>query len=394
MAARALQANIAKLTFIKLSSWFMLFMPVVVPFYSSYGLSTSEFMWLKSIFSYALVALEVPSGYVADVWGRKRTVVFGCFLLTIGLFIYALAAGFWYFALAEVILAFGTAFVSGSDSALLYDSLAAQGKEKDYLRIEGRLGASGNFAEATAAILGGMLALLSLNLPYFVQACIVAVSTIVAMTLVEPPIARRFSPDEHLANMKRTIRLSLLEKGSLRWLILLTGLVGAITLLMAWSAQVYFEYVDLPLAAYGVIWAALNLVVGIGSWYAHRISNSISQYRIILLLVAILSISYLGAGFSIGFLGIAFVFLAYIGRGVATPVLKDLINKNTQPEMRATVLSIRSLFIRSTFAPLAIFVGWMTDAYSVAQAFILVGAFFFLFSVVLASIMKRGGWIT
>ena len=53
-------------------------MPIIVLFYEDHGLGLQDVFILKSVYSVAAVALEIPSGYLADVWGRKKSLILGC----------------------------------------------------------------------------------------------------------------------------------------------------------------------------------------------------------------------------------------------------------------------------------------------------------------------------
>jgi MFS family permease len=158
---RSLHPNIFRLYLIKIAKWFMLYMPIVVPFYESNGLSMKDIMVLQAVYSIAIVALEIPSGYMADVIGRKKTLIIGAVFGTIGFTTYSFSHGIAGFLLAEIILGIGQSCVSGADSALLYDSLLERDEEKKYTRFEGRITSLGNIAEAVAGIAGGLLAGLS-----------------------------------------------------------------------------------------------------------------------------------------------------------------------------------------------------------------------------------------
>ena len=63
-----MKQNILALYLIKLSKWFSLVMPIIVLFYEDHGLGLQDVFILKSVYSVAAVALEIPSGYLADVW--------------------------------------------------------------------------------------------------------------------------------------------------------------------------------------------------------------------------------------------------------------------------------------------------------------------------------------
>ena len=69
-------------------------MPIVVPFYESNGLSMKDIMILQAVYSIAIVVLEIPSGYLADVIGRRKTLIHRGCVWTVG--IYHLQFQFWF----------------------------------------------------------------------------------------------------------------------------------------------------------------------------------------------------------------------------------------------------------------------------------------------------------
>jgi len=90
-----------------------------------------EIFILQSIYSISIVVFEIPSGYFADVIGRKKTILIGAWLGLIGYSIYSFTEGFWSFVFAEITLGIGQSMISGADSAMLYDSLKDDQNEKN-----------------------------------------------------------------------------------------------------------------------------------------------------------------------------------------------------------------------------------------------------------------------
>ena len=122
------------------------------PVFQENGLSL-QVMILQG--SYMMVALmEIPSGYIADLFGRKKTLVLGTLFCFLGFALFGFSFGFLEFFIAELLLGVEIAFISGSDSTLFYDSYKSEQSE-EYTRIEGKTYSIGNFAEAGAGILGG-----------------------------------------------------------------------------------------------------------------------------------------------------------------------------------------------------------------------------------------------
>jgi len=373
--------NVYKLYIIKVAKWFMLVMPIAVLFYNDNGLEQFEILLLQGIYSVAIVALEIPSGYIADVFGRKKTLLIGSLLGFLGYLVYSFSFGFIGFLLAEIILGFGQSLISGADSALLYDSLLYQKREKDYLKLEGRVTSLGNFAEALAGIAGGFLATYSLRMPYYFQAGVAFMAIPAAFTLVEPAIHNQMK-EARFRHILQITRYTLYDHKELRFNILYSSIIGTSTLTMAWFVQPYFKQVDVPIYWYGILWTTLNLSAGITSLYAYRMEKWMGRVTTIWLITLFISGGYLMVAQSRSIWGITYLFAFYLVRGFATPTLKDYINQLTPSEFRATVLSIRNFIIRLLFALVGPFLGYVNDAYSLTTALVLAGILFLITGLV------------
>jgi len=375
-----INSNILKLYLIKIAKWFMLFMPIVVLFYKDNGLEMQQVFILQAIYSVAIVALEIPSGYVADVLGRKVTLLIGSVLGFAGFMCYSFSYGFTGFLIAEIILGFGQSLISGADSALLYDSLLAMDKKSQYIKQEGRMVSVGNFSEAFAGILGGLLAAINLRYPYYAQTIIAFMAIPAAFTLIEP---ERHKKIEALKwnDILKVVKYSLHDHKELKWNIIFSSVIGASTLTMAWFVQPYFELVALPVTLFGVFWTILNLTVGVSALFAHKAEAKLKQLKTMIGITILIPAGYITVSRIDALWGIGILFLFYIVRGIATPVLKDYINQLCDSNIRATVLSVRNFVIRIFFAIIGPFVGWYTDHFSLQAALLVSGSIFFILSV-------------
>ncbi|WP_319590383.1 MFS transporter [uncultured Draconibacterium sp.] len=372
--------NIPRLYLVKISKWFNMVMPIVVLFYQSNNMGMQEIFVLKAIYSIAIVGMEIPSGWMADVWGRKKTLVLGSILGSLGFLIYSFSYGFWAFVVAEVILGIGHSFVSGADSAMLYDSLKADKRTDKYVREEGRITSVGNFSEAIAGVVGGLLAAISLRTPFYFQFAVAAIAIPAALTMIEPKI----HSTEHIHSVKKmvqNIRNTFVTNHNLRVAILLSSVTGTATLTFAWFVQPFFKAIDLPVELFGVFWTALNLTVGISTVFAYKVEEFLGRRWSILLVIALLSAGYVFSGISISYWGLGFLFLFYLVRGLATPIFKNYINQYTDSEVRATMLSVRNFIIRIAFAGIGPLLGWITDNISLNKAFLLAGIIYLVAAI-------------
>lgn len=370
----------------------MLYMPIVVLFYEENGLSMKHVFLLQAIYSIAIVVLEIPSGYLADVLGRKKTLVIGTLLGFSGFVVYSFSFGFWGFLLAEMILGMGQSLISGADSAMLYDTLEDMDRSDDYIKFEGRMVSIGNFAEAIAGILGGLLATISLRLPYMAQAGVALIGVPAALLLSEPARYKQLMKAK-FRDILQIVKYALHDNRELKWNIIFSSVIGASTLTMAWFVQPYFELLALPVGLFGVLWTILNLTVGISAIYAHRVENMLGQRKTMLFIAIAIPLGYIVVSRISSYAGLAILFLFYIVRGFATPVLKDYINRLSESNIRATVLSVRNFVIRIFFSLIGPFLGWYTDHYSLGSAILLAGIIFFILSFLSVGIyfLRRKG---
>lgn len=358
----------------------MLYMPVVVLFYESNGLKMKDIMILQAIYSVMIVILEIPSGYMADVWGRKKTILLGAVMGTAGFAIYGVSYGFAGFLVAEIILGIGQSLVSGADSAMLYDSLAERNNQRKYSKFEGRITSYGNLAEAAAALFSMLLVTISLRTPYYGQIVVAALAIPAALTLKEPVVHKKLIS----RSFREIIDISLFAlvgNKLLRRNILFSAFTGCATLTMAWFAQKFFEYNDIDEVWFGLLWAALNVTVAIASFFAYHLERRIKAAGTIILISLSIPLGYIGLAISGLVPGLIILFLFYLVRGYATPVLKDYINRVTGSEVRATVLSVRNFMIRIIFALAGPLLGWANDLYDLPAALLLGGTIFMVLNV-------------
>jgi len=357
---RDIYSNIYKLYIIKIAKWFMLIMPIIALFYNHHGLNDFQMLVVQATYSLSIVVFEIPSGYIADLWGRKNTLIFGTICGSLGYVIYSCTSNFWGFLAAELILGIGESFVSGADSAMLYDSLAHLRSTEKYLKLEGRITAVGSFAETIASSIGGALAIFAgLRAPFIVQAIVASIGIPAACTLFEPN-RKMISEKASLKHVFSIFHKSLFQDLRLSSALVLSSIAGCATLTMAWVAQLIFVHNHLTETNTTILWVSLNLCVAIISMFAAHIHGIVGSKAVFWAIIISLPCAYLAIPLQSNFtIVIGILFLFYIIRGLATPILKEQVNTRCTSDVRATVLSIRSLLIRLLFSAAGPAIGWV-----------------------------------
>ena len=123
-----------------------------------WGLNMAEIGVAEGIYHATSIICEIPSGAVADLLGRKRSMVLSRLCIAISCVIMLFARSFWFFALSFVVQALGNNLNSGSEEALVYDSMKAAGQEAHYMRVCGRLNMLIEVSQGIATVAGGILA--------------------------------------------------------------------------------------------------------------------------------------------------------------------------------------------------------------------------------------------
>ena len=358
-----LKDNINKMYLLKAVKWFMIIMPIIVLFFEEHGLSLTQIMILQATYSLFVALFEIPSGFFADVYGRRISLFYGSIFIFLGYLIFSFFSGFNEFLIAEILLGIGGSLISGADSAILYDTLLELKQDEDYTKIEGKSYGIGNISEGFAGVLGGFLAISSIDLPVYVQTVVMFFSIPITYSLVEPKSSYKLA--KNFNSILLVVKETFLYHNKLKWYIIYSSAMGVGTLSIAWFVQPFLLELDTPLVYYGIIWASLNIIAGVTSYYSYIFKNS----NLLIYISFIMIISLISLGINISVYGFLFIVFIYIIRGIITPNLRNLININSTSERRATVLSLRSFMIRISFALIAPVLGYITDLYSISYVF-------------------------
>jgi MFS family permease len=324
------------------------------------GLSLSDILLLQAIFSLATLLMEFPSGYLSDRMGYRFALNLACLFGITGWTTYTLASSFAGVLAAEIQLGISYAFISGSDSALLYETLRHHGREEDYAKHDGRMTAWAQAGEAAGAIGAGALYAWFPLLPFLLQIAVWISALAICRNLKEVPSAPR-QTTSHLQEALGIARKAFVQNSGLRYSILLAALLGLASFYPVWLIQPYMQSHNVPLAWFGPIWAVANLCVSFGSLISHRIQYHLGARGTPLLLLALIAAGYAGLAFSQVAWGFAFYFMLTIMRGIQGPFLRLALQKQSERHERASILSLKSLVFRLGFVITGPLVGMLAD---------------------------------
>lgn len=376
-----IHSNIWKLNIHNILKNLFFAVPIIVLFWTQNGLSLYEIMVLQSLAAFLMVTFEVPTGYFADTFGRKKSLTFSSLSLTTAIIFISLGHNFINFLVAEIFFVLSMALSSGADSALMYETLKDLGEEKHYKKIWGNYMMYGMIALGFSNILGGFIAIYELRWALYASIPFFLISTIAALTLHEPRHHKEIFEKGYQWKLIKNIKEAVLKNKQLFWLILFAGVMFGMNQSGLWLYQPYFELSGLDIVYFGMAFASFHFISGVASKFAHSIEKKI-KLPIALLLIAIFpTIGYLLMSHIVFWWSFIFIFFFQFIRGFSNPIISDAIHKVTDSSMRATVLSLQSLMGRLFYALLLPFIGWVADIYSILQALSLLGILTIVFGV-------------
>ncbi len=380
------QHNVSLLQIFQFMRGLQLFGAVAVPFYLEWGgLDYTRMFVLEGAFSLFMFLLEVPTGTIADRFGRKVSLVVGALVTGTALLIFGLVRSYALFFVANFLCAVGMTCMSGADQALLYDTLLAEERPEEGRRILSRFQAIGTIGLLVGFPVGSLIAgssivprPQSLALTFVLSGAVLLLSAIPLLFIVEPPRAEK---------VQRPLRAgiegvrALLKPGDLRRFTLNYALISATGFFMFWFYQSLAREASVPVAWNGLLGAGINVVGVILLWNASRLEARFGLPRLLLASALLPGILYLGLGtFRAPSFAFPAAFLIVGMKLLRAPLLSDLINRVVESRNRATMLSGVSMLERAVVFILYPLVGAAADR-SLSIAFFGLGAATLAFAI-------------
>jgi len=340
----AYRGNIWRLFAVQALLMFILWVPIWVVFLQRKGLSLTQVGLLEGVAWTITASLEVPTGAIADRWGRKASIAVGASLYGLAMFLILAEALSPAFLLGYALWNSSTAFVSGADSALLYDSLKADGRAAEAAKQSGRYAAVNQASQGIASLVGAAIATIDINLCFAICGILAFAAAALVLTIHEPP---RTSEDGERVGYWRNLGIAVriaARRPVVRALVLLNATILTIPLVVYYVLlQPYSLGVGLPLAALGIVVIAVQLSTVVASWLAHRTEGRFALTSVVAVALAVLigATVILAAAPSIP--ALALMLAVALVPALLTPLLSARLNDLIPSGQRATILSLGAL---------------------------------------------------
>lgn len=359
-------------------------------FLRSAGLDELQVCLVNVFFFVTIFIFEIPTGIFADVYGRKKSFLVSCSLLSTSMFVYSYSKTFWGFAIAETIAAIGITFYSGAFQAWFVDSLKHHGYGGKLNKIFTWESSVRSLTCIVSAIIGGYLADISYSLPWFIGGVLYIITLIVASILIKEEYfkPRKFSLKETFKRIKITTLGSIrfTKESKVFRFIVIIGIIQMFCLMtsnMQWQ-KIFIDKINLNVYM-GIIMAFIQIMIIIGSQISRKNILNFSRNEKTGMAISQLVIG-IGIILTVMFksfpITISFFMLHELGRGMFGPIKSSYLQENIPSRKRATIGSFESMYTHIGGALGLVTFGWIAKNFSIPTAWIISGSILIIMSIV------------
>lgn len=352
------------------------------------GMTLAQIGLLEGIFHITGFISEIPTGALADLFGRKKIIIIGRITSLISAIIMLFSNSFMGFAIGFILSAWGYNLNSGSEEALIYDTLKKLDREEEFLKFNGKINLIIEVSQGLAVFIGGILSQIDFSISYITAVAIGLISLVLSTRFIEVDVIRKENQSINIINhLKQSIDIVKNNKRLLNILIFFP-------LIYTFSAIVYFYgqqlFNDMEYSRISI--SIIFLFNGIFSSFGAILSSKIyKKYKSLGWIIISISISVFTIFMGIGKGKLSIVFFLGIGflTSILQPISSNLINSMVESNQRATIISVESMFYSIMMIILFPICGFIGDRVYLQLSFIIVGIIGILICITEIIIIKK-----
>jgi MFS family permease len=373
------------------------------------GLSYTQIGILYAVREVITNVLELPSGILADTFGRKKALA-GSFLAYISSFVlFFLFQDFWLFLLAFGMFGVGEAFRSGTHKGMIVDYLKMKGWEEQSGNYYGHTRSWSQMGSALSALAAGLMVFwggtyeiifLFSIIPYVLNLFLI-LSYPKALDRSVDPSARRKHPTlkatfHMLIHMLKQHRVLAIIYSSAVHTAYLRAIKDYIQIVMVnlsliLPVMLYLEAEKKSGIVIGLLYFLIFLATSQASKYSANLARkSRRNISYVTLLVAFPAGIISGATYryEIWVLSLLAFAVIYVAENVRKPVLTGVVTQTVPKEILTSVISVQSLLRTILTMLLAIVFGLLADQYGIGVSLMVVSGLLLLSSTLIVGLKK------
>ncbi|NQT58194.1 MAG: MFS transporter [Bacteroidetes bacterium] len=369
---------------------------------ASRGFTLLQLGVLEGVFHITSFLMEVPTGAVADLWGRKISRLVGRVFFLASLILMFYARNFSFQLLGFIVCAVGYNLESGAGEALIYDSLLLDGRKDDYMRVTGRKELVYQSAAVAAYLVGGYLAVRSYPLVFHISMGIALASLVSGFFFIEPQIEKTAVTSDKEGGTQglsfgKKIRTSMKNqtveslkvirrRPRIAFLIIFSELIFTIMVSLFFYLQNFWKSEGKDEFYIGVVFAVGSLVSGLISLRAPAIEKKIGEHGVLISMPLLLLVCLWGIALTPW--QAPFYVMMGIIEGILIVAISDYINRLIPSQNRATILSFQSMTFSLFMIILFPVIGWVGDTLSLKTAFLWMAVFVSILSALYVILVR------
>lgn len=370
----AFEGNVWKSFVYRFLMNFQLFWPIwVIYLQKERGLSLTQITLLDVPFFLVIVFAEIPTGAIADRFGRRVSLMLGSLMFAIAVFVFGIAESYPIILLSYTAWGLGLTFQSGADAAILYDSLKTVGREDDFQKINSRLWALTSVAVLVALLIGAPIAAAtSFTLAIVLSAGISLLAVPVAWSMHEPRAEHSNEHEHYLQTVITGVR-DAWRQPALRYIIMFSGLLNAVTFTPLIFVQPFLDQHGVGTGNLGLWQAPVRGAGVVAALLVHQFVSRAGQRAAFFAMPAAIAV----AMFALAGIDSLWVYVVFLGvgmvAGMQNPVLASYVNRRIPSERRATMLSVQSVIASFLLAGIEPLSGVLADQFGLQAMFLAMG---------------------
>jgi MFS family permease len=347
---------------------FALWVPIEKLFMTSIGFNAATIGMMAAVYAVVVPLIEVPSGILADRWSRRGVLALAAIAAILSVVIGGLSQNVATYLVAAFFLGVFFAMQSGTFESIIYDTVLEElGDSEAFEQTIAKVRLAESIALVTSALAGGAIAeVVPLRVTYLLTAPLLVVSCAVLFRFREPQL-HKAAEVEPLRRQIATTYRTILERGRLRAVVMLTVVGSVLMQGMLEFGPLWLVALAVPAFLYGPHWAGLTSALGLGgllgarAWVTRRWA------------AALLGAVMIGCGVVLAMSRIALVVVAaqilltLVVVAVSIPVMRRL-HDAVPSAIRAGVASGVGTLTWLTFVPFALAFGLVSERAGVDTA--------------------------
>ncbi|MDD3159723.1 MAG: MFS transporter [Candidatus ainarchaeum sp.] len=339
-------------------------MPIIIIYFLFNNLNYSEIALLASISAIIGLIFEIPAGAITDKYGKKTMMILIGICSFFMMFFYFIGTGLFEFIIASIFLGLWIAFESGTRDALLYDTLIELKRKDEYKKIYGKMILYSHIGNALILLPIPLLYSIDIKLPFLIG-IVFSILTIVFGFLIQEPKIETEKDHKYISSSIKEI----LTNKTIIFMLILMMISFASIFAYSEFKQPLLVISGIEIIYFGVIYAIIRSLSGIGGILPHKLHNSTLKKYTFCFGIILLIISFIFSSSNIGHIIIFGILIISLTEGILRVSFYDKLNSKISSQNRTTILSITSVLQQLYKAVFVLIMGFLADFIGLTQMF-------------------------